>query len=144
MISRDLVRKSVLLVFACSVLGTLFFLYLHYSRTGSLPTIPFDPDKLLQIILGTTAMGLLAFQVVTHIALRNRIQGRRRLYQGLRRFGVAPRSLYERLGLNPVRMTSIGAGAVEERLDSLGAQILVSEEGSLRAGLPSRLYFATK
>jgi sensor histidine kinase YesM len=63
MISRDVVRKFVLLVFACSVLGTLFFLYLHYSRTGSLPTIPFEPDKLLQIIFGTTVMGLLAFQV---------------------------------------------------------------------------------
>jgi len=63
MIARDVVRKFVLLVVACSFLGTLFFLYLHYSRTGSLPVFPFEPDKLLQIIAGTTVIGLLAFQV---------------------------------------------------------------------------------
>ena len=63
MISRDLVRKLLLLFFACSVLGTLFFLYLHYSTTGSLPSLPFDPTRLLQLILGTTVMGLLAFQM---------------------------------------------------------------------------------
>jgi len=63
MIASDVVRKFVLLVVACSFLGTLFFLYLHYSRTGSLPVFPFEPDKLLQIIAGTTVIGLLAFQV---------------------------------------------------------------------------------
>jgi len=63
MIARDVVRKFVLLVVACSFLGTLFFLYLHYSRTGSLPVFPFEPDKLLQIIAGTTVIGLLAFQI---------------------------------------------------------------------------------
>ncbi len=63
MVSRDLVRKFVILVFACSVLGTLFFVYLHYSRTGSLPGFPFEPDKLLQIIFGTTVMGVLALQM---------------------------------------------------------------------------------
>jgi len=63
MIAGDVVRKLVLLILACSFLGTLFFLYLHYSRTGSLPAFPFDPDKLLQIIAGTTVIGLLAFQI---------------------------------------------------------------------------------
>src|SRR5260221_13130357 len=63
MIAGDVVRKLVLLILACSFLGTLFFLYLHYSRTGSLPAFPFDPDKLLQIIAVTTVIGLLAFHI---------------------------------------------------------------------------------
>jgi hypothetical protein len=41
-------------------------------------------------------------------------------------------------------MTSVGADDVQRHLDSLGAQVLLSEEVSLREGLSSRLYFATK
>jgi hypothetical protein len=76
--------------------------------------------------------------------MRNRIQGRRRLYQALRTVGVAPHRLYDRLSLNPVRVTAIPAAAVEERLGVLGARVLESEEGGLPEGIESRVYFATK
>jgi SAM-dependent methyltransferase len=88
--------------------------------------------------------GLLTFQVVSHIAPRNRVQGRRRLYRGLRRIGVRPRSLQARLRLNPVRMTAIAPADAEGRLDALGARVLSSEQGSFRDGLDTRLYFVTK
>ena len=63
MISRDVIRKFVILVFACSVLGALFYIYLHVSRPGRLTTLAFEPEKLLYVIFGTTVMGFLAFQV---------------------------------------------------------------------------------
>jgi SAM-dependent methyltransferase len=88
--------------------------------------------------------GLLAFQVVTHLPLRNRLQGRRRAYSALRRLGVPPDRLYERLGLNPVRVTPVPAAEVEGRLGGLGTHVLRSQEGDLPGRIDSRLYFATK
>ncbi len=62
MIPKDVLRKLILLLVACSFLGTIFFLYLHYSLTGAWPGWSFDGLKLLQVIVGTTGVGLLVFQ----------------------------------------------------------------------------------
>jgi len=62
MIPGKAIRKVVLLVLACTVLGLLFFLYLHYSKTGRLPSYPFQNDLILQAIIGTNLLGLLVFQ----------------------------------------------------------------------------------
>jgi SAM-dependent methyltransferase len=98
-------------------------------------------DSLVSVL---TPGGLLAFQVVTRIAPRYRLQPRRRLYALLRRAGAAPRRLYRALGLNPVRMTAVGGDDVEDRLRASGARVLASEPASLGAGIEARLVFATK
>ena len=51
-------------------------------------------DSLVSVL---TPGGLLAFQVVTRIAPRYRLQPRRRLYALLRRAGAAPQWLYREL-----------------------------------------------
>ena len=61
MIPRKLIRRFALLVLACSLLGLLFFVYLHFSKTGSLPVYPFRIDHIIQAIVGTNLMGILVF-----------------------------------------------------------------------------------
>lgn len=62
MILRKAARKFALLILACTFLGVLFFLYLHYSQTGSLPTYPFRIQRILEALVGTNLVGLLVFQ----------------------------------------------------------------------------------
>src|SRR5262249_14835268 len=68
--------------------------------------------------------GLLVCQIPSHIPLRRRIQPRRRLYGILRSLGVAPRFLYTRLGLFPMRMTSMPERDVRALLTTAGARVL--------------------
>ncbi len=61
MIFRKVIRKFILLVLACTVLGLLFFLYLHYSKTRELPVHPFRVNQILEAIIGTNGVGFLVF-----------------------------------------------------------------------------------
>jgi SAM-dependent methyltransferase len=89
--------------------------------------------------------GLLAFQVPTDIRLRSRLQPGRRVYRALRAVGVPADFLYNRLHMQPMRLSFVEARTVNELLDSLGARRLSVTEGrSLTPGVESSTFFATK
>ena len=81
-----------------------------------------------------TPDGLLVFQVPATMPIRQRLQPRRRAYAGLRRIGVPERVLYERLGLNPIRMNWAPRTMVERRLADAGVRLLDVERGWLGDG----------
>jgi ubiquinone/menaquinone biosynthesis C-methylase UbiE len=89
--------------------------------------------------------GVLAFQLPSFIPLRNRFMPRRRLYLCLRKVGLNSRFLYERLNLNPIRVTFIRRNDVVSILRSMGAEILEIQTDSF-CGPPaeSHTYFVTK
>jgi len=88
--------------------------------------------------------GLLFFQVPVGEERRRRFQGRRRLYAVLRRMGVPARVLYGRLGLNPVRMTSVVAERVERRVADGGGQVIHAEPTPVGEGYRSTAYWVGK
>lgn len=55
--------RLVWLVLSCSVLGSLFFAYLLYSKTGNLSSSNLQPAKFMQTIVGTNALGIMVYQV---------------------------------------------------------------------------------
>jgi SAM-dependent methyltransferase len=89
--------------------------------------------------------GLLVCQIPSHIPLRRRLQPRRRLYGILRSFGVAPRVLYNRLGLFPMRMISMPEQDVRALLTAAGARILEARADAMAStAIESRTYYVTK
>lgn len=89
--------------------------------------------------------GLLAFQLITHIPFRYRLQPGRRLYAILRNLGLNQRVLYERLGLTPIRMTYVPEEEIRTLLKSLKARILdVLVDESSEPSIHSRTFYATK
>ncbi len=60
-------RKSFqnygLLIFISSLLGALFFIFVHYSQEGNFPSLRFQGSKYLYSIGITTLIGLIAFQI---------------------------------------------------------------------------------
>jgi SAM-dependent methyltransferase len=88
--------------------------------------------------------GLLVCQIPSHIPLRRRLQPRRRLYGILRTFGIAPHVLYHRLGLFPMRMTSMPEPDVRALLTAAGARVLeVREDAMASTAIESRTYYVT-
>lgn len=100
-------------------------------------------DALRGLVRVLAPGGLLVFQVAVHIALRNRLQIRRRLYATLRGAGVPPGFLYRRLDLNPVRVIAVPPGEVEAALAATGGRVLDSRSGNLGKGIESRVYYVT-
>ena len=89
--------------------------------------------------------GLLVCQIPSHIPLRRRLQLRRRLYGVLRSVGVGRRVLYDRLGLFPMRMTSLAEHDVRALLAAAGARILETRTDEMAStAIPSRTYYVTK
>ena len=89
--------------------------------------------------------GLLVCQIPSHIPLRRRLQLRRRLYGILRSLGVGPHVLYQRLGLFPMRMTSLPEQDVRALLTDAGAQILEARADAMAStAIESRTYYVTK
>lgn len=89
--------------------------------------------------------GLLACQIPSHIPLRRRLQLRRRLYGILRSLGVGPRVLYYRLGLFPMRMTSLAEQDVRALLATAGARVLEARADAMAStAIDSRTYYVTK
>jgi len=89
--------------------------------------------------------GAIVFQLPDKLSLRRRIQGRRRLWSLLHFLGMGERSLYERLGLTPIRMNGIPPGRVQEVLEKAGAQVVKIEEDSMGGpNCRSYTYFGLK
>jgi SAM-dependent methyltransferase len=88
--------------------------------------------------------GAAVFQIPTHIPWRNRIQPRRRLYWLLRRGGASPRVLYERLGLDPLRMLHMPRGEVFDAIERGGGSLLIVVEDTLSDVYPSATYYVTR
>jgi SAM-dependent methyltransferase len=88
--------------------------------------------------------GLLALQLPSHIPARHRVQLRPRLYGLLRRAGVSPTSLYERLHLHPIRMSALPSSRVLEAINAAGGRTLEARQQPAAGGVISSDYVATK
>ena len=89
--------------------------------------------------------GLLIFQLLSYIPVRNRLQPRRRLYALLRTLGINERFLYERLGLHPLGINFICPDDVLALLNKTGAKVLrVEVDPNFVSSIRSRIYCVTK
>lgn len=93
--------------------------------------------------------GALVVQMPASMPLRQRIQWRRRAYRALRAARVPERTLYERLGLDPIRMNWLPRRDVEAALRLGGARVVSVQDGWLgdgsRTGREENLtYIATR
>jgi two-component system LytT family sensor kinase len=61
--SKDLMRKYILLVLVCSLLGIAFFMYIHYSQNGQWPSLKKQADKYLLSIAITNLIGMIVLQM---------------------------------------------------------------------------------
>jgi SAM-dependent methyltransferase len=71
--------------------------------------------------------GLLVFQLPCNMPLRNRIQGRRRLWSLLRALGVSADLLYNRLKLSPICMNWMPENETKRHISRFGGRALRSE-----------------
>jgi len=93
--------------------------------------------------------GALVVQMPASMPLRQRIQWRRRAYHGLRAARVTERTLYDRLGLDPIRMNWMPRRDVEAAIRLGGADVITVQDGWLgdgsRVGREENLtYIATR
>jgi ubiquinone/menaquinone biosynthesis C-methylase UbiE len=89
--------------------------------------------------------GLLVFQLLCSLPLKNRLQLRRRLFGLLSALGVNTRFLYERLGLYPIRIVVVPEREVMAFLDGIGAKVLEVRAGPATDEVyKSRTYYVTK
>jgi hypothetical protein len=92
--------------------------------------------------------GLLAFQLPTSVPSRTfwgRLTLRTRAYKALRRVGVSPRLLYERMNLRPrITMLAVPSDDICTHLRSAGLHVLrVMTETFTPGPVESATYFAT-
>jgi SAM-dependent methyltransferase len=92
--------------------------------------------------------GAIVFTLPSHIPLVFRSQWRRRLYHALRRAGGSAETVYRRLRLQPIAMSSLDEGRVTATLQSAGARVLRADTwaaaGLVNAGVRTTRYFATR
>jgi len=89
--------------------------------------------------------GLLVMQLPCFIPWRLRVQPRRRLYELLRCLGFRESFLYERLRLDPVRMTFVSEKEILSFLNDLGATTLRVQRDSMAGPrIESRTYFVAR
>jgi SAM-dependent methyltransferase len=96
-----------------------------------------------------TPGGAMVVQMPASMPLRQRIQWRRRAYRGLRMARVPERTLYDRLGLDPIRMNWLPRRDVEAAIRLGGARVVAVQDGWLgdgsRVGREDNLtYIATR
>jgi len=102
-------------------------------------------DYLAEFLRVLKRGGLLVFQLLSYIPVRNRIQPRRRMYSWLRAVGVRERILYEKIGLHPLCANYISQEKVIFYMRALGGRILlVQPDPNLTPAIQSRHYFVTK
>jgi SAM-dependent methyltransferase len=89
--------------------------------------------------------GLLVFQLPSYIPVRNRIQGRRRVYTLLHKMGCNSNFLYRSLRLTPIRMVYAPEKEVLAVVRSSGGRVLNVRPDD-RAGCPceSRTYYVSR
>jgi len=61
--SKETMRKYILLVVVCSILGIAFFVYIHYSEAGQFPSLKTKLEKYLLSIALTNIIGLVILNV---------------------------------------------------------------------------------
>jgi two-component system, LytTR family, sensor kinase len=61
--SRDTMRKYLLLILVCTVLGVAFFVYIHYSETSALPSLKWQAKKYFLAIVVTNLIGWIVLKV---------------------------------------------------------------------------------
>ncbi|MFN8008573.1 MAG: methyltransferase domain-containing protein [Terriglobia bacterium] len=89
--------------------------------------------------------GLLVFQLLSYIPVRNRFQPRRRLYSLLRAIGISEHILYEKIGLHPLCANYISQDEVIYFLRALGGRVLlIQPDPNLTPTIQSRHYYVTK
>ena len=93
--------------------------------------------------------GALVVQMPASMPLRQRVQWRRRAYHGLRAVRVPERTLYDRFGLDPIRMNWLPRRDVEAAIRLGGARVVSVQDGWLgdgsRVGREENLtYIATR
>ena len=89
--------------------------------------------------------GLLVFQLLCALPLKNRFQLRRRLFGLLSALGVNTRFLYERLLLHPIRIVVVPEREVTAFLGEMGARVLEVHPGPAAVEVyKSRTYYVTK
>jgi SAM-dependent methyltransferase len=88
--------------------------------------------------------GLIVFQMPTFIPLLNRLQPRRRAYTTLRTMGVSPSVLYNRLGLDPLRMQHMAPERVQVAVTRAGGQVLTVRADDLAGEYPSATYYVAR
>lgn len=87
--------------------------------------------------------GLLVFQLPSHIPLRRRAQLRRRLYSALRFVGFSHTLLYNKFGLNPMKMSYISVEDVKATIGGAGGQVDFVETRQTPQYVSS-MYFVTR
>lgn len=87
--------------------------------------------------------GLLVFQLRTGLSVGARLQLGRRLYSVCRAIGLGEQLIYSRLGINPIRMTTIPEAEVTALLTESEAKILAVERYSVRSG-HGCIFYVTK
>lgn len=87
--------------------------------------------------------GMLVFQLPSDIPLRRRLQPRRRAYTALRAVGFPHTLLYNKLGLNPIKMNFIPERDVRATARSAGGQVDVVET-SANPHYTSSVYYVTR
>jgi SAM-dependent methyltransferase len=110
-----------------------------------LPTRDAIGSAVRELVRTLRHCGLLCFQVPSRLPLRRRWQLRRRLYGLLRAAGLGERVLYERCGLQPIRMNAIAEREVRGLVAAAGGRVLACRPDA-HAGpeVASRLYFVTR
>jgi SAM-dependent methyltransferase len=89
--------------------------------------------------------GVLVFQLTNEVPLRQRVEGRRRLWSLLRLMGVPERLLFKVLGLSPIRMNGISREKVEKFIEGHGASVKAVERYDPSEGpFHSYYYFVVK
>lgn len=115
-----------------------FLVLQHQTRKESIRSYLTEFARVL------AADGVAVFQLPSFIPPLHRIQPRPRIYARLRSVGLPARFLYTRLGLNPIRMTSMPRREVAETLRSAGTEIVEALEEPLGAGYRSITYYVTR
>lgn len=106
------------------------------SRTAILRAL----DEMLRVL---APGGLLVAQTTSALPLRHRLQPRPRAYRVLRRAGLSADFLYERLRLQPVRMTILPTDAALSLLHERGAVVHDVVTEPKNAGAVWTTYWAT-
>ena len=89
--------------------------------------------------------GTVIFQLPTHIALKQRLQPRRRAYAILRTLRIPKTVLYARLGLMPMRMQAVEQARVEAVIQSSGGTLLAADPDDVgHAHVQSARYFCRR
>lgn len=87
-----------------------------------------DRDQILRTLAEfvriTASGGVIAFQLPPTLPWFIRIQPRRKLFSALKRIGVPPEYLYNKLGLHPIRMNCVSEFCINRHLNDCGAPVV--------------------